>query len=517
MNLKKNLFIKKVLSLSFFIFINKPVGLLRDILKIRYFGIGLLGDSFSMAWRIPNMLRRIFGEGALAAALVPTLIKAENNNGKHELNATTTAIFLIMTLFVSVFCFFIAIFSQKIIYIVAPGALERIGMASSMLKILIFFTIFMCSSTVLGCTLQTINIFYIGPLSQFYLNIALCIEFSIAIYFNFSYIMICILTLSNGLIIFFIHFYLYKKKNFYFCMPTKNTYSYIKNFFSEVIPAFISAGITDLNILIDLAIASYLTVGSQSMLDCISGFVRIPLQTVGSAFATVSAPDFARIALKNPNRLSFYILESCKIMLYASILSILFFTFFSEKMLLTLLLSDKFTILHVKQGASLLIVFSYLIFFAAYNRVLLNVCYSFYEISMATRITLASSILNTLLNILLMNKFGLHGIVAATVIAEASRTFFLLYFIKRKFNIYLSYNKLLQFIIKIIKQIITAIIIFIIIFNFVKNILNTVFVNHENFINESLFFWVWTGPIFFATFLFLLKTKNLFKIRLFYI
>lgn len=513
----KKEFIKNTVKLAFSIFINKPLGLLRDVLRVRYFGIGLLGDAFSMAWRLPNMFRRMFGEGAMTAALVPTLVQIKEKYGEKELNALSSFIFLVMQIFIFFFCFFMALKAKTILNLIAPGAVERVVTAIPMFEILIFFTLFMSSSVILGCNLQTIGIFSVGPMSQFFLNIALCLEFGIGILLKLSAKSVCLMILFNGLIIFFIHYFVYKKNGFYFSKPTKNTFIFFKDFFYKVIPAFISSGISDVNLLIDQAIASYLPTGSQSMLDCITGFIRIPLHTVGSAFATVSAPQFAKVALKKSTRLSFYVYEAAKIMFFVSFVSFLFFYFFSYKLLYTILLSDKFSIKNVEQGAILLSVFSPIIFFSSFCKILLNVFYSHHKVAFATTITIFSSFLNTILNLILMKFLGLTGIVLATVIAEAVRVKILLIYMKKYFKISFPYKRFFNF----CKNLIFQISIFSILFYFSILMIQSVFIKigpnfFESYTNTWRY-WLWMIPLILVFGFFILKSRKKFGIKIYYL
>ena len=132
--------INKTLRMAFALFINKPIGFLRDVLRIKYMGVGIESDSFSVAWRIPNMLRRILGEGTLQSVLLPTLIYIQEHDGKREVDAVVTAIFFLMMLLTGIICFVIAYFSKSIVYIIAPGALSRVSQTAFLLQILIFFT-----------------------------------------------------------------------------------------------------------------------------------------------------------------------------------------------------------------------------------------------------------------------------------------------------------------------------------------------------------------------------------------
>src|ERR1044071_7369443 len=65
-------------------FISRVLGFVRDAVVARAFGAGLMTDAFFVAFRIPNLLRRLFAEGAFSQAFVPILAEYKNRRGHEE-------------------------------------------------------------------------------------------------------------------------------------------------------------------------------------------------------------------------------------------------------------------------------------------------------------------------------------------------------------------------------------------------------------------------------------------------
>src|SRR3982751_1967798 len=65
-------------------FISRVLGFVRDAVIARAFGAGLMTDAFFVAFRIPNLLRRLFAEGAFSQAFVPILAEYKNKRGHEE-------------------------------------------------------------------------------------------------------------------------------------------------------------------------------------------------------------------------------------------------------------------------------------------------------------------------------------------------------------------------------------------------------------------------------------------------
>jgi hypothetical protein len=87
-------------SVSLAIMISRILGLLRDVVQAKYFGAGLHTDAFAIAFRIPNLLRDLFAEGALSAAFIPTFIRRLTRGGKEQAwilaNRVISALLVIM-------------------------------------------------------------------------------------------------------------------------------------------------------------------------------------------------------------------------------------------------------------------------------------------------------------------------------------------------------------------------------------------------------------------------------------
>jgi putative peptidoglycan lipid II flippase len=64
-------------------FVSRVLGMARDVLASHFFGAGMVWDAFTIAYRVPNLFRRLFGEGALTAAFVPAFV-ARIEGGRRD-------------------------------------------------------------------------------------------------------------------------------------------------------------------------------------------------------------------------------------------------------------------------------------------------------------------------------------------------------------------------------------------------------------------------------------------------
>jgi putative peptidoglycan lipid II flippase len=413
---------KNTVTLSFGILINKPIGFLRDILQMKYFGLSLLGDAYVIAWRIPNVLRRIFSEGLMTSVLLPYLVKIKAEESEKTLNEVITAISIVMQIIVSIACFFVALYSRNIILLLSPGSLERVVFGADMLQILIFFTFFTSLSSVLGVAVQLYKTFYIGPLSQFFLNIFFCIELFFSIKYQLSYTMLCLMITLNSFLVIAVHAVAFYRNNFYFVLPTKKSFFLTINFFKRFFVAFFSSLLLEVNMFAGLSFSSYLAPGLLSLFEYINTLIRLPLQIFGSALATTSQGDIGSLVYQK----SYDVLEKKVFRMFLFFFILSFFITIGIFIFGRLFFAFFFSIVgvsaeYISLATQLLSLFSLLIFPALANKILLNIFYSFHSVALPTFINFLLSLISNYILWSYVKIYGIHAVVVSSVLIEYSR------------------------------------------------------------------------------------------------
>src|SRR6266852_6806213 len=119
-NSRMNL-LKALATVSSMTFVSRILGFVRDVLIARLFGAGLATDAFFVAFRIPNLLRRLFAEGAFSQAFVPVLSEYKNRRGESEtktlIDGAATALLLALVIAAALGM----ALAPLIVYVSAPG------------------------------------------------------------------------------------------------------------------------------------------------------------------------------------------------------------------------------------------------------------------------------------------------------------------------------------------------------------------------------------------------------------
>ncbi|MBN3859641.1 murein biosynthesis integral membrane protein MurJ [Neisseriaceae bacterium PsAf] len=169
---------KSFVSISAFTFLSRILGFVRDMLITQYFGATKVTDAFWLAFRIPNLLRRIFAEGAFSQAFVPILSDFKKNKSHAEAVEFTQKVCGLLSFILFIVTVIGIIASPFLVTIVGSGFLkdpEQFYLASDLLKIMFPYIFFISLTSFFSAILNTHNKFSIPAITPIFLNVSLII------------------------------------------------------------------------------------------------------------------------------------------------------------------------------------------------------------------------------------------------------------------------------------------------------------------------------------------------------
>src|SRR3989304_4451090 len=113
--------LKPLATVSSMTLISRILGFIRDAVIARAFGAGLATDAFFVAFKIPNLLRRLFAEGAFSQAFVPILAEYKHRRGEQETHLLVDHVAGLLGLVLFVVTLIGIIAAPLMIYVSAPG------------------------------------------------------------------------------------------------------------------------------------------------------------------------------------------------------------------------------------------------------------------------------------------------------------------------------------------------------------------------------------------------------------
>lgn len=283
--------------------LSRILGLVRDIVFARFFGTGIVMDAFFVAFRIPNIFRRFFAEGAFSQAFVPvfteydeTCSRAEVKDLVDRVTGTLGLILLILTAIGVVAApALIGVFGMGWIWSPVPEDADKFALAVDMLRLTFPYLFFISLVALGGGILNTYQRFAAPAFAPVLLNVVL-ITFAalIAPYYSRPGIALAAGVFTAGFVQFlFLLPFLGRLK----VLPRPRwgrSHPGVRKIGRLMVPAIFGSSVAQINILFDTLIASFLVTGSISWLYYSDRLMEFPLGVFGIALATVILPNLSR-------------------------------------------------------------------------------------------------------------------------------------------------------------------------------------------------------------------------------
>ncbi len=293
----KSLF-RSFFTVSFYTFLSRVLGFIRDILIARYLGSTVIADAFFVAFRIPNFFRRVLAEGAYSAALIPVfsgvVLNPKDEREASDFVENTTSMLLFATVVLTIIFFF---GMPYIIQVLAPGFIdnkEAYELAVHFGKIIFPYIIFISLAAHFASINNVHERFAAGAFAPAILNIS----FILSLFFLTPFVTTAGHALSYGVLIGGVLQFLYLYRavlNFYrprIILPVLN--EKLKKFFKLFLPGVVGSGVIQLNIVIGTIIASFLPVGAISHIYYADRLNQLPLAIFGIALGIVLLPSLSK-------------------------------------------------------------------------------------------------------------------------------------------------------------------------------------------------------------------------------
>lgn len=162
-------------KVSIAVFLSRILGLVRDQVFASLFGAGLYNDAWLVAFRIPNLFRDLFAEGALSAAFVPTFTEFLHKKNRAETWLLANLVVSGLLVFLGGFALLLPFIAEPLVYVLAAGFAEvpgKVEVTSTLIKILSPFLLLMALSSVGMAILNAFNHFFLPALAPAFFNIA---------------------------------------------------------------------------------------------------------------------------------------------------------------------------------------------------------------------------------------------------------------------------------------------------------------------------------------------------------
>ena len=417
--------------------ISRVFGFIRDMVTAHFFGAAAQFDAFSMAFRIPNFMRRLFAEGAFSQAFVPVLSEYQKTRSSDEMRRFINAMTGSLGLALLVFTLVGMIFAPVIIRLFAPGFDTngpRFELAVTMLRINFPYLTLISLTALSGAILNTHSRFWVAAFTPVFLNLSMIgAAFWLSPEFTTPIIGLAFGVLIAGIvqlafqIPFLRSLHLLPRPTVNFRDPG------VRRVLKLMVPALFGVSVGQVNLMVDSIFASLLAVGSVSWLYYSDRLMEFPLGVFGVAISTVILPHLSRhYAAKANGSYSLTLDWALRAVLLVGVPAGVVMAVMAGPILSTLFQSGRFSTHDVLMARQSLAAFALGITPFMLVKILAAGFYAKQDVRTPVRIGVVAMIANTLLNLLLIWPLAHAGIALATSLAAFVNAGSLFYFLRRE-------------------------------------------------------------------------------------
>jgi len=259
--------------------LSRIMGFIRDMVIAWFFGAGLLSDAFFVAFRIPNLLRRLFAEGSLSIAFVPVFTEYLNRDGRTEAFKMARSTLRVLSILLVLLTIAGILAAPWIIRGVAPGfSGDKFSLTVTLTRIMFPYIFFICLVALSMGILNALGHFAAPALAPVFLNVAVIGSvLFIAPHMETPVAGLAIGVLIGGFLQILLQVPFLIKKGFRFWQKAPIYHPGVKRIGRLMGPAIFGAAVYQINILIGTLLASLLPEGSVSYLYYADRLVQFPL------------------------------------------------------------------------------------------------------------------------------------------------------------------------------------------------------------------------------------------------
>ncbi len=304
MSNEKKKFTKAAGIIGAFTLISRILGFIRDMVIAWFFGAGLFSDAFFVAFRLPNLLRRLFGEGSLTVAFIPVFSEHISKYGKEEAFQMAKSAVRMLSVILVIITIIGIIAAPVIVALIAPGFTgAKFSMTVILTRIMFPYIFFICLVALSMGILNVLGHFAAPALAPVILNLSIIASvLFISPRLPDPTIALALGVIIGGVFQLLLQIPFLIQKGFYFWQKADFYHPGLKKIGRLMLPSVFGAAVYQINILIGTLLASFLAEGSVSYLYYADRLVQFPLGIFAISMSVAILPSLSRQAASNDMR-----------------------------------------------------------------------------------------------------------------------------------------------------------------------------------------------------------------------
>jgi putative peptidoglycan lipid II flippase len=429
--------IRSTLAVSAPTLLSRIFGLVRDMIQANYMGTGRGMDAFTIAYTIPNLLRRLTGEGAMTAAFIPVFTQQKKEKSREELWKFAHYFFFDLTIIMALITVLGILFAPVLVKLISIGFKDIAGKWDLTISLtrFMFPYIFLISMAALAMAiLNSFHKFFIPAFTPVLFNLSII---TIASLFadqakEPSYVFAAGVVVGG---VFQLAFQLpfLRRQGMRFKPMLSFTHPGIRKVGKLIIPGIFGAGLYQINYAISRMIASFLEEGSVSSLYYAARVQELTLGLFTIALSIALLPTFSDQAAKQDiNGMKKTLVYSFKLVFLVTFPAMVGLLLLNRPIIHVLFQRGEFNEQSTVMSASCLFFFALGLPFVSGVRIMAPAFYSLKDIKTPVIVGAFIMALYILLSVLLMNPLRVGGIALALSISSVFNFVVLFYLLERK-------------------------------------------------------------------------------------
>ena len=434
--------------------LSRILGMVRDIVVAGYFGSTPAADAFFIAFKIPNFLRRLFAEGAFAQAFVPVLSEYREKRTLAEVKNLVDRTAGRLSFVLTIITLLGVGLSPWLIMLFAPGFRTdpaKLQLAGELLRITFPYLMLVSLTAFCGGILNSYGRFAVPAFTPVLLNLSMI---GAAIFLSPLFDQ-PIMALAWGVLIagvaqlLFQLPFLWQIRLLPLPKPAKK-HEGVRRILLLMLPALFGVGVSQINLLLDTVLASFLVTGSVSWLYYADRLSELPLGAFGIAIGTVILPALSRQhASDDPKAFSATIDWALRMVLLVGVPAALALGILAEPLIATLFHYGEMTDHDVRQAAGALQAYSLGVLTFMLIKVLAPGFFARQDMKTPVRIAVICMVANMVMNLILIWPLQHVGLALATSLSSMLNTGLLLWGL-RKAGVFQAAPGWLRFIVQLV-------------------------------------------------------------------
>jgi putative peptidoglycan lipid II flippase len=423
--------------IGFFTSLSRILGLVRDMVIARFFGSGMAADAFFVAFRIPNLLRRLFAEGSLTIAFIPVFTEYLTKKTKEDAFQLARIVLTLLSLFLAAITLLGILFSPWIVRVQAFG-FGGAGVKYDLTVLLTRITfpyIFLISLVALFMgILNSLRHFAAPAAAPIFLNIGIIAStLWLSPHYSQPIIGVAVGVLAGGVLQVALQIPWVIKRGLSLVPCWMPYHPAVKRIGLLMLPAIFGSAVYQFNQFMGTLLASLLVEGSVSWLYYADRLVQFPLGVFAIAISTASLPSLSKqVSNKDLAQFKETLSHALRLVSFIAMPSMVGLIILGRLMVQIFFERGAFDSFSTEMTARALTFYSLGLWAFSGIRVTVSAYYALQDTKTPVKVACISLVANLVFSLILMGPLKHGGLALALSLASALQLFLLVFFLRKR-------------------------------------------------------------------------------------